>query len=102
MREPVASTTASKLARSSATVTSRPTSTPQRISTPSAISCSTRRCTTAFSILKSGTPDGHALTGLRSWRLGHHPALLEGPVDDRVLDLLDRHRVAFFYLQNAR
>src|SRR3954454_19944077 len=35
---------------------STPTSTPQRSSTPSATSCSTRRSTTVFSILKSGTP----------------------------------------------
>src|SRR3954449_2675290 len=35
---------------------SRPTSTPRRRSIPSPTSCSTRRSTTVFSILKSGTP----------------------------------------------
>src|SRR4051812_20503236 len=52
----MASTTASNSACSCSYVTSRPTSTPQRSSTPSATSWSTRRWTTHFSILKSGTP----------------------------------------------
>src|SRR3954452_12890004 len=55
-REPIVSTTASNSARSSSAVTSRPTSTPQRTSTPSARSWAIRRSTARFSILKSGTP----------------------------------------------
>ena len=39
-----------------ATSTSAPTSTPKRNSTPSSTSCCTRRSTSHFSILKSGTP----------------------------------------------
>src|SRR3954447_485360 len=55
-REPIVSTTASNSARSSSALMSRPTSTPQRTSTPSPRSWSSRRSMTCFSILKSGTP----------------------------------------------
>ncbi len=42
------------------------------------------------------------LAGLAARRLRHDPALLPGTVDDRVLDLFDRHRVALADLEHAR
>jgi hypothetical protein len=42
---------------------------------------------------RPGADDGDRLAGAFLGRLGHDPALLEGAVDDRVLDLLDHHRV---------
>ena len=49
----------------------------------------------------AGADDGHALAGLRARWLRLDPALLEGAVDDRVLDLFDRHGVAFADLEHA-
>ena len=131
------STTASNCSRSSSALTSTPTSTPRRSSTPSATSCWTRRSTTVFSILKSGTPkrtrppaassrsksttrmpgaaqllrgrharragpdDRHAAPGLVTRRHRHDPAVVPRVVDDRVLDLLDRDRVALADLEHA-
>jgi hypothetical protein len=43
---------------------------------------------------RTGADDGDAVPGLAPRRDGHDPALVPGAVDDRVLDLLDRHRVA--------
>lgn len=39
----------------------------------------------------SGPDDGHVHSGTVSGDAGHHPALLERPLDDGVLDALDRH-----------
>jgi len=48
--------------------------------------------------------DSDALAGEmpRRGRLGFDPALREGALDDRVLDLFDRHRVPLADLQHAR
>ena len=53
---PPHSTTASYSARSAAAVTSRPASTPQRNTVPSACICHSRRSRCRFSILNSGMP----------------------------------------------
>ncbi len=49
-----------------------------------------------------GADDGDAAPRLAPRRHGHDPALVPRVVDDRVLDLLDRHRVALADLQHAR
>src|SRR6516225_5410739 len=51
---------------------------------------------------RPGADDGHALAGLDTRRGGKHPSLLPRAVDDRVLDLLDRDRVALSDLEHAR
>ena len=51
---------------------------------------------------RAGPDDGDALTGLAARRAGRDPALLPRAVDDRVLDLLDRDRVALADLEHAR
>ena len=138
MREPVASTSASWRSRSSATSVLPPTSAPKTNSTPSSTSCCTRRSTSHFSILNSGTPKrtsppaassrsytvtcsparasccaqapgpagpgadhADAATGALRGRLRHDPAFVPRAIDDRDLDLLDRHRVAFVDLEHA-
>ena len=42
---------------------------------------------------RPGADDGHRLAGDEVRRVGPHPALVEGIVDDLDLDLLDGHRV---------
>ena len=42
---------------------------------------------------RPGADDGHRLAGDQVRRVGPHPALVEGVVDDLDLDLLDGHRV---------
>ncbi len=51
---------------------------------------------------RSGADHRHPLAGVQARGLGQDPALLEGAVDDGVLDLLDRDRVALLYLEHAR
>ena len=51
---------------------------------------------------RPGADDGHAVAGLAPRRFGHDPALVPGAVDDRVLDLLDRDRVALADLEHTR
>ena len=50
---------------------------------------------------RSRADHGHAATRLQRRWLGADPALLPRPVDDRVLDLLDRDGVALANLQHA-
>ena len=50
---------------------------------------------------RAGADDGDAAAGLALGRQRLDPALLPGAVDDRVLDLLDRHRVALADLEHA-
>ncbi len=42
---------------------------------------------------RTGADDGHRLAGHQVRRVGLHPALVQGVVDDLDLDLLDGHRV---------
>src|SRR4051812_106989 len=51
---------------------------------------------------RAAADDGHRAAGLDLRRLGHDPALRPRAVDDRVLDLLDRDRVALADLEHAR
>ena len=51
---------------------------------------------------RAGADDGHGLPGLPARRVGDHPPLVPGTVDDRVLDLFDRDSVALADLQHAR
>ncbi len=51
---------------------------------------------------RAGADHGHGPARLDRGRPRHDPALVEGAVDDRDLDLLDRHRVALADLQHAR
>jgi hypothetical protein len=51
---------------------------------------------------RPGADDGHAAAGLPSRRHRDDPARVPRVVDDRVLDLLDRHRVALADLEHAR
>ena len=50
---------------------------------------------------RAGADHRHRVTGLDERRPRDHPALVEGAVDDRDLDRLDRHRVALADLQHA-
>src|SRR4051794_15252152 len=51
---------------------------------------------------RTGADDGNGAAGARRSRLRHDPALLPRAIDDRDLDLLDRHRVALVDLEDAR
>jgi hypothetical protein len=50
---------------------------------------------------RPGADDGDAPPALVLRRRRHDPALVEGAVDDRALDLLDRDRVALVDLEHA-
>ena len=51
---------------------------------------------------RAGADHRDAAAGLELGRARHDPALVERAVDDRDLDLLDRHRVALADLEHAR
>ena len=51
---------------------------------------------------RAGADDGDAPARALARRLRDDPALLPGAVDDRELDLLDRHRIALVDLEHAR
>ena len=65
----------------------------------SARSSTTTSCPARVSCCAAASPDGpgtdhrHPLAGPHRRWLGHDPALVPRPVDDRHLDLLDRHRI---------
>jgi hypothetical protein len=70
--------------------------TPKRTSPPAASSRSNSHAGGA------GPDDRDRLAGLVAGRLGLDPTFLEGPVDDRLLDLLDRDRITLADLEHAR
>ena len=83
--------------------------TPKRTRPPAASSRSnsTTRCPARRSCWAAAMPAGPTPTTAtlrpvsRERRPGHDPALVPGAVDDRVLDLLDRDRVALADLEHA-